>query len=120
MTEERAEQVTRIKALLGISDEESQKDALVVFSLENAEEIIKNYCHIQAVPDGLATTLLRMAADIFRKEQYGEEESPAVITSISEGDTSTGFSAAETTDYTASILKNYKIQLRRYRKVAHG
>lgn len=115
MTEERMANVAKLKALLGIMDED--KDALTEFALENAEEIIKNYCHIDTIPEGLSTTLLRMAADVYRTEQYGGGEAPAVIKSITEGDTSTSYDTAETAAYAESVLKNYKAQLRRYRRV---
>lgn len=105
------EQVERLKVLLGI------KDVLAEFVLESAEEIVKNYCHIDAIPLGLSTTILRMATDIYRNEQPGDDAVPVVVKSISEGDTSTSFGAAETTGYSESILKNYKKQLNRYRKV---
>lgn len=105
----------KLKSLLGITGDE--KDVLVGFAIENAEETVKNYCHIEEVPEGLSNTVIRMAMDIYRKEQPGESETPLAVKSISEGDTSTSFGTPETGGYAESVLKDYKIQLNRYRRV---
>lgn len=114
---EKAKKICKLKPLLGINEEDSSKDALVKFAIETAEEVIKDYCNIEEVPEGLINTLLRMAMDIYRNEQPGSGEVPQAVTSVREGDTSTGFGVVETAGYKESMLKDYRKQLKRYRKV---
>lgn len=112
--------VDKLKALLGITDD--GRDILVEFALENAEEIIKNYCHIDKIPLELSTAALRMAADIYRNEQLGKEEIPQSVSSVTVGDTSTSFQTSSQ-EFSESILKNYTAVLKRHRKVVfheHG
>lgn len=109
-----AAQVEKLKALLGLKDDEP--DLYVEFALENAEEVIRNYCHIEEIPTGLSTTVLRMAADIYRNEQMGSVGVPRSVSSVTIGDTSTSFSTSAT-EFSESIMKNYKAVLNRYRKV---
>lgn len=104
----------KLKALLGING--GEKDVLVEFALNNAEETVRNYCHIDEIPDGLSTTVLRMAADIYRNEQLGNTDVPQAVSSVKIGDTSTSFKTSAT-EYVESIMKNYKTVLNRYRKV---
>lgn len=116
MAEESTEsKLDRLKALLGISD--AGEDAHVEFAFQSAEEIVKNYCNIESIPVGLSNTVLRMAMDIYRNEQIGDDTVPVAIASISEGDTSTSYRAAESAGYSESVLKSYTKQLKRYRKV---
>ena len=58
-----------------------------------------------------------LAKDLYRNENVGEEDEALMVTSLTEGDTATGFSKQASTEYTQSVLKNYESQLRRYRKV---
>lgn len=108
------DQIEKAKELLGIEDKE--KDVLVRFSLETAEEIILNYCHIDEVPKGLASTMFRMAVDIYRNEQFGTGEAVNQVSSISVGDTSTSFGGIAA-EFSQSLLKNYDAALRRYRRI---
>lgn len=103
-----------LKSLCGITD--TSKDTLIDFALADAEEIIKNYCHIDSVPDGLNNTMVRMAADIFRNDATGSQTAPQNVTSVSRGDVSTSFGALST-DYTESLMKNYEKSLNAYRKL---
>lgn len=103
-----------LKALLGLTDDE--KDVLVQFAVENAEETVKNYCNIEEISEGLETTVLRMAADIYRNEVFGSADVPQTVASVTVGDTSTSFKTPAS-EYAGSILKNYKTTLNRYRRV---
>lgn len=103
-----------LKSLCGITDTSS--DALLEFSLSDAEEIIKNYCHIDAIPDGLNNTLVRMAADIFRNDATGSATVPQNVTSVTRGDISTSYGDLSA-EYTASLLKDYRYSLNAYRKL---
>ena len=58
----------------------------------------------------------RMAADIYRNEQYGKQEEASHVSSIKVGDTSTSFGSAAD-GYGSSILKDYEAALKRYRKL---
>ena len=103
-----------LKQLLGMTD--SSKEPLVAFALENAEETVRNYCHIEEIPEGLNSTVVRMAMELYRNERPGEEGVPLTVTSIKAGDTSSSFGIVENMGYTGSVLKNYKNQLHRYSK----
>lgn len=103
-----------LKSLLGIKD--TEENASVSFALANAEEVVKNYCHIDEIPEQLTNTVIRMAMDIYRNEQPGSADLPQAVSSVKIGDTSTSFKAS-TEEFSESILKNYKSVLNRFRKV---
>ena len=111
-----AMELEKLKALLGISDE--SKDAVLNFIIEDVEETIKNYCQIEEVPQGLINTAYRMAMDLYRNENIGSEDCAlGSVSSITEGDTSTSFRQYADDNFKDTVLKNYKPQLNRYRKV---
>lgn len=109
-------EVAKLKELLGIEDE--SKDVILEFVIADVEETIKNYCHVDEMPDGLQNTGYRMAVDLYRNENIGSE-SAAVgsVSSITEGDTSTSFRQYVDDNFKDTVLKNYKSSLNRYRKV---
>ncbi|BDR66978.1 phage protein [Clostridium tetani] len=105
------------KRLLGIPLEDNSKDFLLEFALEDVEQIVKNYCHIKEVPEELNTTVLKMAIDMYRNENLGEEgNSLGSISSITEGDTSVSYRSS-VAEFKDSIIKDYKAQLNKYRKL---
>lgn len=107
-----------LKQLLGINDEDTSKDAILNFTISNVEEIILNHCNIEELPEGLINTGYRMCIDLYRNENLGDEGNPlGSISSISEGDTSTSFRSS-IAEFKDSLLKDYKKQLNKYRKVA--
>lgn len=107
----------KLKKLLGIPLEDNSKDFLLEFALEDVEQIVKNYCHIKEIPKELNTTVLKMAIDIYRNENLGEEESSlGSISSISEGDTSVSYRSS-VAEFKDSLIKDYKAQLNKYRKL---
>ena len=111
-----AMELEKLKALLGIADE--SKDAVLDFIIEDVEETIKNYCQIEEVPQGLINTAYRMAMDLYRNENIGSEDCAlGSVSSITEGDTSTSFRQYADDNFKDTVLKNYKPQLNRYRKV---
>ena len=97
-------ELAKLKALLGIEDD--SKDVILEFVIADVEETIKNYCHVDSVPEGLVNTGYRMAMDLYRNE------------TITEGDTSTSFRQYVDDNFKDTVLKNYKSSLNRYRKVA--
>ena len=44
-------ELSRLKQLLGIDEGDTSKDVSLSFVISDVEEIIKNYCHIEEVPD---------------------------------------------------------------------
>lgn len=109
--------ISMLKQLLGFKVDDTEKDVLVGFAMETAEELVKNYCHIEEIPEGLSNTILRIAMEVYRNEQPGASEVPQAVKSVTTGDTSTSFGVVETTGYSEYVLKDYKKQLNRYRKV---
>lgn len=106
----------RLLALLGLNADEQSIEICVEFALDNAKDIVKNYCHIDEIPAELETTVLRIAMDIYRNEKPGETETPQRVSSAQIGDTSTSFGTVSAS-FTDSLMKNYKSSLNRYRKV---
>lgn len=110
-------ELAKLKVLLGIEDD--SKDVILEFVIADVEEIIKNYCHVEEMPDGLVNTGYRMAMDLYRNENIGSETAAVgTVSSISEGDTSTSFQQYVDNNFKDTVLKNYKSSLNRYRKVA--
>lgn len=109
-------ELKKLKALLGISEEDVSQDIPLQFVMGDVEETIKNYCNLKALPAGLEYTAYRMAIDLYRYDRPGESSAPVTVASISEGDTSASFtSAADALE--GGVLKDYKGQLNRYRKL---
>lgn len=107
----------KLRDYLGIQD--SSKDSMLEFIIADVEETIKNYCNLEEMPEGLLFTSYRMAVDLYRNENLGQEESAAgTVSSITEGDTSISFSKSTESDFKNTLLKNYEKTLQRYRKVA--
>lgn len=116
MIEKKGLTVDRLAMLLGKPGTDEIMLARIEFALDNAKEIALNYCHIEEIPEGLETTVLRMAMDIYRNEKPGEEDTPRAVSSVQMGDTTTAFGALST-GFSDSLMKNYKASLNRYRKV---
>jgi len=109
-------ELSKLKTLLGIPEENKDQDIPLQFVLDDVEETILNYCNIKQLPSGLVNTAYRMAVDLYRGEKPGDISAPFQVTSIKEGDTSTGFASAADA-LKGGILKNYRIQLNRYRRI---
>ncbi len=109
--------IEKLKKILGIPLDNDSKDFLLEFTLEDVEQIIKDYCNIKEIPKELNNTVLRMAVDLYRNENLGEEDTPlGSISSIGEGDTSVSYRSANA-EFKDSLIKDYKVQLNRYRKL---
>lgn len=109
-------ELKRLKGLLGIAEEDSTQDTALVFIMENITDIILNYCNLEELPEPLITTAYRMAIDLYRYEKPGEGEGQVMVSSITEGDTATGFRSTDEV-LKESILKTYRTQLNRFRKL---
>lgn len=113
--------VLTLKSLLGLDPGDISTDSALAFALEDAEEIILNYCNISKMPKGLEKTAYRMAMDLYRNEQPGtvKGSTSGSVSSIEEGDTTVSFNTNSYDEaYAASLLKVYSKSLNRYRKVA--
>jgi hypothetical protein len=101
-----------------INQENDTIDVILEFIIADIEEIIKNYCHVDEVPEGLLNTSYRMAIDLYRNENIGNEDSPTgSVASINEGDTSVSFRQYVDDNFKETLLKNYSKTLNRYRKL---
>lgn len=106
----------KLKALLGIPEDDASQDVSLQFVLDDVQETIRNYCNVEELPSGLINTAYRMAIDLYRHDRPGDVDAPVKVTSITEGNTSTSFT--NTTDaLQGGILADYKGQLNRYRKL---
>lgn len=111
-------ELNELKKYLGIKIEDIAKDTTLKLIISDVEETITNYCNIEEVPKGLLNTSYRMAVDLYRNENLGHEETAlGSVSSISVGDTSTSFKQSVDDNFKDSLLKNYKPQLNRYRKL---
>lgn len=111
-------EIDKLKRLLGLDMSDTSKDFILQFILDDVEGKVLDYCHLEELPMGLKSTCYRMAVDLYRNEALGEEEPETVVSTISEGDTSTSFKVKEKDKtYIESILKDYRSQLNRYRKL---
>lgn len=106
----------KLKALLGIPEDDISQDAPLQFVLDDVRETILNYCNIEELPSGLTNTAYRMAIDLYRYSRPGAAESPVRVSSITEGNTSTSFASAADA-LQGGVLVDYKGQLNRYRKL---
>nr|DAO11405.1 MAG TPA: Head Tail Connector Protein [Caudoviricetes sp.] len=114
--------VYKLKRLLGLNTEDALDelalDESVRFSLDDACEIVRNYCNLDGVPEGLKNTVLRMAMDLYRHENIGSEgSSSGVVSSIKEGDTTVSYTNLHG-EFKDTILKDYSKQLNKYRKIS--
>lgn len=120
----------KLKQLLGLDSSSSGEekpeepgsspsvDNILDFILENVEEIIKNYCNVEEIPEGLEQTAYRMAVDLYRNENIGQEESASgPVSSMTEGDTSVSFRQYVDEHFKDTVLKNYRPVLNRYRRI---
>lgn len=111
------EQLNKLKELLGIELTDNLKDTLLQFALEDVENIVKDHCNITEIPEGLNTTVIRMAMELYRNENLGDEGiALGSVSSISEGITSTSFRSSAS-EFKDSLLKDYKSRLNKYRKL---
>ena len=111
------EQLNKLKGLLGIEVTDTSKDTILEFALEDIENIVKDHCNITDIPEGLNTTVIRMARELYMNENLGSDSvALGSVSSISEGDTSTSFRSAAS-EFKDSLLKDYKSRLNKYRKL---
>lgn len=109
--------IIKIKRLLGLNESDVSKDTILEFVIQDVEEMVRSYCNIPTIPEQLNNTILRMAIDMYKNESLGSEDIVlGSISSISEGDTSVSYRSSAS-EFKESLLKDYKAQLNRYRKI---
>lgn len=111
-------ELEKIKKLLEVSEDDTSQDTSLQFVLDIIEETVLNYCNLEALPDGVINTCYRMAIDLYRYEKPSDAGVPIRVVSITEGDTSTSFGILSDV-LSETILKDYKGQLNRYRRLNH-
>ncbi|WMM24052.1 phage head-tail connector protein [Tissierella sp. MB52-C2] len=105
----------KLKQLLGMKDD--SKDFILEFTIEKVEDTIKNYCNIKEIPVELNTTVLSMAIELYRIENFGNEEEGKDVKSIQVGDTTTTFETKISKDISKQLLKDYKAQINPFRRL---
>ena len=122
----------KVKALLRLEDNLS--DGLLTIHIEEMGQRILDYCNLCKMPDGLILVWAKMAADLVKLEEAGNEGifgegavSNSSVKSISEGDTSlslgadSGSTAAAISgvkgSYVDTVLHNYLPSLHKWRRM---
>ena len=98
--------------MYGISEDDRGKAERCI---ESTIEYIKNYCHIDSIPDDLKHTVILMAADLFRYDVSASSGQYDNVTSIKEGDVTVSYGSNSSS--MSSVFKDYKARLARFRKL---
>ena len=110
------ERLKTLKKLLGVKNDDN--DEILLFTINSTIDIICNYCRFQNVPKELDNVVLNIAMDLYRSRNFGQQQIEGTVKSITEGDVSVAFDTGNCMNLsTSDILKNYKIQLDRYRRM---
>lgn len=115
---------------------EKLTDDIYQLGVDEIEQVIKNYCDINAVPDALKFTWANMAVDLIRYEYASQnndsDNSDGInardVSSIKIGDTNIQIGSGSTTNahnraiksHTANLdtlVMNYKEQLNKFRRM---
>ena len=113
-------ELEKLKMLLGIQD--AAQNGVLSFALETVTEMALGYCCLKEVPPGMKNLLVRMAADLYRQESYGQSAVPQTAQSVTRGDVTVSFgsggggSGAELSGG-KSLLENYRAQLNAFRRL---
>ena len=109
----------KLKLLLGIAGEE--QDGVLSFVLETVTDMALNYCNLDEIPPRLESIVVRMAADQYRSEGYGQAAAPQTAQSVTRGDVTVNYgnnsNTAEITGAGKSILDDYRAQLNAFRRL---
>jgi hypothetical protein len=103
----------KLNKLLGISEE----NYFTEFALTEATNKVLNYCNINEIPTALETTVIRIAMDIYRDGEFGEESATGQVLSVTRGDTSTTFADTTSTNNADDYIGKYKAVLNGFRRV---
>ena len=110
----------KLKLLLGITGED--RDDILSFALETVTDMALGYCNLDELPPQLENTVVRMAADLYRSEGYGQAAVPQVAQSVTRGDVTVHYGSGNngnTAQITGgkSILDDYRAQLNAFRRL---
>ena len=114
----------RVKVLVShkLRDNSISND-IICLAIQEAEQVILNYCNIKKVPAALAFTWANMACDIVKSLNATETGEPVngAPASVSMGDTTVSVNGSQsTTGHTVeldSFIQNYKEQLQKFRRI---
>ncbi|MEY8321981.1 phage head-tail connector protein [Lachnospiraceae bacterium 46-61] len=110
------ERLKTLKKLLGVKNDDS--DEVLLFTINSTIDMICNYCRLQSIPEKLDNVVLNIAMDLYRSRNFEQQQIEGTVKSITEGDVSVAFDTTNCMNLsTSDILKNYKIQLDRYRRM---
>ena len=87
---------------------------IIEYCCDSAEEIIKNYCGIKEIPDGLESVFIEIACDIYRSGEYGNEAQTGRLKSLTEGDVSMSF---EENSEKSGDIRKYENRLKPFRRI---
>ena len=110
----------KLKLILGVKKEDAEKDDVFTFTLETVQDEVLNYCNISEIPPALENIVVRMAADLYRSEGFGQAAAPVAAKSIKRGDVTVDYGESRTVSNITggkSVLDDYKAQLQAFRKL---
>ena len=109
--------IDTLKGLLGAGVNETGAQ----FCLDDCTRLALDYCHLEELPAGLESTVIRMAVDMYRLEGYGQAATPkGPVTALKEGDQSVSYAADRAGAIAGSgakLLTDYAGRLNEYRKL---
>ena len=111
-------ELEKLKMLLGIQD--AAQNGVLSFALETVTAL--GYCCLKEVPPGMKNLLVRMAADLYRQEGYGQSAVPQTAQSVTRGDVTVSFGSGEGGSGAElsggkSLLEDYRAQLNVFRRL---
>lgn len=104
----------------------------IIIAIEEVAEVIKNYCNITDIPEGLKYTWANMATDLVRYQNaldnagHSPQFNTDDVSTLKIGDTQIGLGGNESANSKLlaghkinldDIILNYKAQLQRYRRM---
>ena len=95
------------------------RDTAVMIAIEEAAELIKNYCHIEEIPEGLKYTWANMAVGMIQVTTDSVGTSGGgPLSSLTMGDTSYSFATDRktTSDAAMEFVNEFQPQLNRFRR----
>lgn len=107
------EKSTATEKVKKICNAEENTD-IIEYCCDSAEEIIKNYCGIKEIPDGLESVFIEIACDIYRSGEYGNEAQTGRLKSLTEGDVSMSF---EESSEKSGDIRKYENRLKPFRRI---
>ncbi|MBQ2669867.1 MAG: phage head-tail connector protein [Clostridia bacterium] len=114
MDEVKAEALTTLKTLLGITGD--TQDTILDIIIDEVINMIQGYCRIDEIPTKLESYIPIMAADYYRLKGYGKAAAPEFVKSESQGKRSY---SVEVGFNVKSWFNNYKDRLNPFRNL-HG